>query len=124
MGGTTSGKARFASVDAYLLAQPLPVQPVLALVRASLRKALPRAEETISYNIPTYKLDGRAIIYFAGWKQHYSLYPASAEMVAAFAKELAPYEIEKGTIRFPLAEKVPAALIERLARFRAKERAS
>jgi uncharacterized protein YdhG (YjbR/CyaY superfamily) len=124
MGGTTSGKARFASVDAYLQAQPLPVQPVLARVRLALRKALPRAEETISYNIPTYKLDGRAIIYFAGWKQHYSIYPASAQMVAAFATELAPYEIEKGTIRFPLAEKVPAALIERLARFRAKERAS
>ena len=124
MGGTTSAKARFASVDAYLQAQPLPVQPVLAQVRTALRKALPRAEETISYNIPTYKLDGRAIIYFAGWKQHYSIYPASAQMVAAFAKELAPYEIEKGTIRFPLAEKVPAALITRLARFRVKERAS
>jgi uncharacterized protein YdhG (YjbR/CyaY superfamily) len=123
MGGAASSKSRFDSIDAYLAAQPLPVQPVLARVREALRKALPDAEEAISYNIPTYKIDGRAIIYFAGWKDHYSLYPASGRMVAAYAKELAPYTIEKGTIRFPLAWSVPVTLIERLARFRAKERA-
>jgi uncharacterized protein YdhG (YjbR/CyaY superfamily) len=58
-------------------------------------------------------------LYFAGWKAHYSLYPASDALVAAFAHELAPYERSKGTIRFPLSEPVPVRLIERIARFRA-----
>ena len=63
------------------------------------------------------------VLYFAGWKQHYSLYPAGARLVAEFQNELAPYEISKGTIRFPLAEPVPVKLITRIARFRAKEAA-
>jgi uncharacterized protein YdhG (YjbR/CyaY superfamily) len=62
------------------------------------------------------------VIYFAGWKQHYSLYPANRRLVAAFKKELAPYEVnDKGTIRFPLDEPVPVKLIEAIAKFRAKE---
>ena len=59
------------------------------------------------------------MIYFAGWKKHYSLYPATAELVAAFKDELAPYELSKGTIRFPLSRPVPVRLIGRIARFRA-----
>ena len=62
------------------------------------------------------------MIYFAGWKAHYSLYPANERFVAAFRKQLAPYEVnDKGTIRFPLSEPVPVKLIERLAKFRAKQ---
>jgi uncharacterized protein YdhG (YjbR/CyaY superfamily) len=61
------------------------------------------------------------VLYFAGWKQHYSLYPATGRVVAAFKDELAPYQISKGTIRFPLSEPVPARLIGRIAKFRAKE---
>ena len=75
----------------------------------------------ISYQIPAYKLDGTAVLYFAGWKQHYSLYPATATLVAAFKKDVAPYELSKGTIRFLLSEPVPVKLIERIAKFRAKE---
>jgi uncharacterized protein YdhG (YjbR/CyaY superfamily) len=60
-------------------------------------------------------------LYFAAWKAHYSVYPSNARLVAAFKDELAPYEQSKGTIRFPLAEPVPATLIARLAKFRAKE---
>jgi uncharacterized protein YdhG (YjbR/CyaY superfamily) len=83
---------------------------------------VPRAEEVISYNIPTYKLDAGPVLYFAGWKQHYSLYPATGHLIAAFKDELAPYEVNnKGTIRFPLSEPVPVKLIERIAKFRAKE---
>jgi uncharacterized protein YdhG (YjbR/CyaY superfamily) len=73
--------------------------------------------------MPTYKLDGRLVLYFAGWKRHYSLYPATGHLVAAFQNALAPYEISKGTIRFPLSEPVPVELIERIAKFRAKEAA-
>ena len=62
------------------------------------------------------------MIYFAGWREHFSIYPATKPIVAAFKKELAPYEVnDKGTIRFPLAEPVPVKLIARLAKFRAKE---
>jgi uncharacterized protein YdhG (YjbR/CyaY superfamily) len=75
----------------------------------------------ISYKIPTYKLNGRPVLYFAGWKQHYSLYPATDHVVAAFKDDLAPYEVNKGAIRFPLSEPVPVKLIERIAKFRAKE---
>ena len=75
----------------------------------------------ISYKIPTYKLHGRAVLYLAGWKQHYSLYPATERLVAALKNELAPYDIRKGTIRFLLSEPVPMKLIARIAKFRAKE---
>ena len=62
------------------------------------------------------------MIYFAGWKEHYSIYPANVRLVAAFKKQLAPYQVnDKGTIRFPLSEPVPVKLIGALARFRAKE---
>jgi uncharacterized protein YdhG (YjbR/CyaY superfamily) len=61
------------------------------------------------------------LLYFAGWKRHYALYAATDSVVAAFKDELAPYEVDKGTIRFPLSAPVPVKLIERIARFRAKE---
>lgn len=116
-------KTDFKSVDEYIAAQPQQVQAVLERVRGTIRKALPGAEEVISYQIPAYKLHGDRVIYFAGWKQHFSLYPAGERLVAAFKKELAGHEISKGTIRFPLAESVPDKLIERIVKFRAKEAA-
>jgi uncharacterized protein YdhG (YjbR/CyaY superfamily) len=109
------------TVDDYIAAQPEPVREILQRVRAAIRKAVPDAEESITYRIPTYKVDGRRVLYFAGWKKHYSLYPATDRLVAAFKEELAPYEISKGTIRCPLTQPVPAKLIERIAKFRAKE---
>jgi len=96
-------KQGFHSVDEYLVSQPKAAQAQLERVRAAIQKALPKAEEVISYQIPTYKLDGSAVIYFAGWKKHYALYPASGRLIAAFQDELAPYEIRKSTIRFPLS---------------------
>lgn len=117
-------KTGFKSVDEYVAAQPEAVQGVLRRVRNLIRKALPRAQEVISYQIPAYKIDGERVLFFAGWKQHYSLYPAGARLVAAFKEELAPYEVSKGTIRFPLSAAVPARLIGRIAKFRAKEAAT
>jgi uncharacterized protein YdhG (YjbR/CyaY superfamily) len=114
-------KAPFRSVDDYLAAQPPSSQRVLAGVRRAIAKAVPGAEESISYNLPTYKLHGRPVVYFAGWKEHISLYPSTARVVAAFARELAPYEVEKGTIRFPLSGTVPLRLIARIAKLRAQE---
>jgi uncharacterized protein YdhG (YjbR/CyaY superfamily) len=71
-------KPSFKSVDEYIASQPEAAQSVLERVRATIRKTVPRAEEMISYNIPTYKIDGEPMIYFAGWKQHYSLYPSAS----------------------------------------------
>jgi uncharacterized protein YdhG (YjbR/CyaY superfamily) len=110
------------TITQYIAGFPPPVRAVLKQVRSTIRKAVPAAEEAISYAIPTYKLHGRAMLYFAGWKQHYSLYPSNARLRAAFKKDLAPYEVnDKGTIRFPLSEPVPVELIEGIAKFRAKE---
>jgi len=111
----------FKSVDEYMASQPDAVRGLLRRVRSTVREALPRAEEVISYNIPAYKMDGGAVLYFAAWKQHYSLYPATGRLVAALKDELARYEISKGTIRFPLSQAVPVKLIGRIAKFRANE---
>ena len=111
----------FKSVDEYIASQPEAVQAILGSVRSAIRKAVPGAEESISYKIPTYKLHGEPVLYFAGWKRHYSLYPATGSLVAAFHNELAPYEVVKGTIRFPLSQPVPVRLIGRIVKFRAKE---
>jgi uncharacterized protein YdhG (YjbR/CyaY superfamily) len=114
-------KPEFKNVDEYIAAQPEAGQAVLGTVRRAIRKALPKAEEVISYKIPAYKLHGGVVLYFAGWKQHYSLYPAGDRLVAAFKDELTPYKISKGTIRFPLGKPVPVKMIERIAKFRATE---
>ena len=115
------GKTNFTNVDEYISAQPETAQAVLQRVRSTLRKALPGAEEVISYKIPAYRLHGGIVLYFAGWKQHYSLYPVGERVVAAFKDHLVSYKVSKGTIRFPLSEPVPAKLIERIAKFRAEE---
>ena len=114
-------KADFKSVDEYIASQPAAVQGILGRVRNAIREALPGAEEVISYQIPAYKLRGGRVLFFAGWKQHYSLYPVGERLVAAFRDELASYEVSKGTIRFPLSQPVPVKLIGRIAKFRAKE---
>jgi uncharacterized protein YdhG (YjbR/CyaY superfamily) len=118
---TKDVKTDFKSVDEYIAAQPDPAQQVLSRVRNTIRKAAPQAEEMISYKIPTYKLHGDRLLYFAGWKQHYSLYPATRRLIEALKEDLAPYEVIKSTIRFPIDEPVPVKLIERIAKFRAQE---
>jgi uncharacterized protein YdhG (YjbR/CyaY superfamily) len=117
----TMAKTDFKSIDEYIDSRPQAVQGILRSVRSVIRKALPAAEEVISYQIPAYRMNDRLVLYFAGWKQHYSLYPASEALVAAFTNELAHYVVSKGTIRFPLSEPVPIRLIQRIAKFRAKE---
>ena len=96
-------------------------RPVLEQVRSAIRKALPEADEVISYQIPAYKVKGGAVIYFGGWKKHFSLYPITEQLVASFRPELSGHEISKGTVRFPLSKPVPVELIGRIAQFRAGE---
>jgi len=116
-------KTDFRSVDDYIASHPEHTRAILQRVRRAIRRAVPGVEESISYQIPAYKLRGSVVLYFAGWKAHYSLYPASERLVAAFKAELTPFKVSKSTIRFSLSLPVPAKLIERVARFRAKEAA-
>jgi uncharacterized protein YdhG (YjbR/CyaY superfamily) len=112
------------SVSEYIVAQPKAAQGALRRVRSVLRKALPGAQEVISYGIPAYRLEGRRVLYFAGWKRHYSIYPVTTRLIAAFGDALAPYEYnDKGTLRLPLDKPVPARLLARIAKFRVKEEA-
>jgi uncharacterized protein YdhG (YjbR/CyaY superfamily) len=110
------------TVDEYIASRPEAVRAVLEQARGAITRALPAAEEVISYGMPTYKLRGKAVLYLAGWKKHYSLYPITGPVIAAFSDELARYKtVYKATIRFPFSEPVPVKLIERIAKFRARE---
>lgn len=114
----------FQSIDEYIATKPKATQTTLKRVRAIIRKAVPGAVEAISYQIPAYKVDGKTALFFAGWKEHYALYPATGGLIEAFKEELAAYEVSKGTIRFPLTEPIPVKLIAGIARFRAEEAAA
>jgi uncharacterized protein YdhG (YjbR/CyaY superfamily) len=116
-------KSGLTTVDDYIASRPAAVQKPLKKLRGIVRKALPGAEEVISYQIPAYRLHGRIVLFFAGWTDHYSLYPAGSRLPSTFKKELARYELSRGTIRFPLSEPIPEKLITRVAKFRAKEAA-
>jgi len=83
-------KTDFKTVDEYIASQPEAVRGVLKRVRTTIRKAVPAAEEVISYKMPTYKLDDNRVLFFARWRQHFSLYPASNILIAAFKDDLAP----------------------------------
>ena len=116
-------RTKFSSVDEYIGAQPEPARRVLKQVRGVVRKALPGAEEVISYNIPAYKLHSERVLFFAGFKRHYSIYPATRRLIEAFKDEAGAHDFKSSTIRFPLSEPVPVKFIERVAKFRAKEAA-
>ena len=103
------------TVDDYIAAQDEAVRPVLCEVRAILAAALPEAEERISWSMPTF-WQGRNLIHFAAARRHLGIYPGS-EATAAFADELAGYDVSKGTIRFPYGRELPAELIGRIARW-------
>lgn len=109
------------SVDAYIAAAPEQVRAHLEKVRATIRRALPKAEEVISYGMPAYRLPEGLVIFFAGWEGHYAIYPGNGGFIAKMKDELAPYEVSKGTIRFPLDRPVPVRLIAKIAKLRAAE---
>ena len=107
------------SVDEYIAAQPEAVRPKLEEVRAAIRKAVPEAVEGIGYRMPGYKLHGKPMLYFAGFKEHYSLFAASGTFFTALEDELRGYELRQGTVHFPLTKPVPVKLISRIAKLRA-----
>jgi len=106
--------ANFETVDAYIASFPPDARPTLEAVRGTIRAGAPGTEETISYDMPTYKLNGRGVISFAGWKRHISVYVIpSGDPVLDM--ELAPYKAEKSTLQFPLNKPMPLELIGRVA---------
>ena len=102
-----------AAVDDYIAAFPPNVQARLDAVRAAIREAVPEASEGISYGIPTFSVNGRYLVYLAGWKRHISLYPIP-DGNAALEEELAPYRAGKGTLQFPIGTPVPDGLVSRV----------
>jgi uncharacterized protein YdhG (YjbR/CyaY superfamily) len=113
----------FESVDAYIASFPESVQPALQAVREAIRGAAPKAEESISYQIAAYKLCGKPVTYFGGWKHHIGLYPLPAGD-DEFQAELATYKPTKGTVKLLLANPIPTDFITRLVTFRLAELAS
>jgi uncharacterized protein YdhG (YjbR/CyaY superfamily) len=107
------------SVDEYIAAQPEAVQPKLEQVRAAIKRSVPEALEGIGYGMPGYKLRGKPMLYFGGFKEHYSLFAASGTFFTALKDELRGYDLRKGTVHFPLTKPVPVNLISRIAKLRA-----
>jgi len=114
---------KFATVDEYIGTFPENVQTILTEIQRRVHAVMPGVEEAISYQIPTMKLDGRYLVYFAGWKHHVSVYPIPTAD-EAFQEELAPYKAARGTLRFPLGDPIPYELIDRVVVRLASERAA
>jgi uncharacterized protein YdhG (YjbR/CyaY superfamily) len=111
-----------ADVDRYLAGVPEPARGTLEKVRAAIQAAAPQATEQISYEMPTFKLDGRVLFHLAAWKKHCSLYPVSAAMLETVGQDPKKYDLsEKGTLRFPLDRALPASLVRKLVKARIAE---
>lgn len=106
------------SVDAYIHTFPANVQDILQQLRALIKKTAPDAVEGFAYQMPSYKLKGKPLVYFAGYKNHIGLY-ATPSGHSAFAEELASYKQGKGSVQFPLDKPMPYDLIERIVQFNA-----
>ena len=112
-----SKKAGFSSIDEYIASFPDEVQKILEELRATIKATAPNTKEKISYQIPTFELNGRNLIHFAAWKKHIGMYPIPAGS-EAFEKELAQYMDGKGTLKFPLDKPLPLKLIREIVQFR------
>ena len=110
-----------AQVAAYIAAQPPNARTALKQVLAAIRAAAPKAEEGFSYRIPSFRLDDRPLVWYAAFKNHYSMYPIGAAVTRALGKGVEQYETSKGTIRFPLDEPVPVGLVKKLVKARINE---
>ena len=115
-----SKKAGFASIDEYIATFPEDVQKIMQQLRKAIKAAAPGVEEAISYNMPTFNLNGRYLVYFAGWKTHIAFYGAPRGN-AKFKEDLSAYETGQGTLKFPLAEPLPLDLVTKIVKFRAAE---
>ncbi len=113
-------KKSFATIDEYISIFPADIQVILEKVRQAIHKATPEAAEAMSYAIPTFDLNGKHIVFFAGWKHHISLYPLPAGD-EAFQQAIAHYKRAKGSIQFPLDKPIPYDLVEQIVTLLIKE---
>jgi uncharacterized protein YdhG (YjbR/CyaY superfamily) len=112
---------QLTAIDDYIAAFPEDVQAILEQVRRAIRRAAPRAEEAISYQIPTFNLDGTYLVYFAAWKHHIGLYPVPA-FDEAIEEELSPCRAGRASLRFPIRKPIPYDLVERTVALLVKQR--
>ena len=117
--GTTMDEKIAKSIDEYIERFPEETQQLLQKMRLTIRKAAPKAEESISYGMPTFRL-GRNRVYFAGFRNHIGFYPIPSG-IEAFKKELSKYKQGKGSVQFPIDEPLPLALVSRIVKFRMKQ---
>jgi uncharacterized protein YdhG (YjbR/CyaY superfamily) len=110
-------RSKATNIDEYIAEFPAGTQKVLRELRALIRASAPGATETISYAIPTFDLNGRHLVHFAGYERHVGLYPTGSG-VEAFEEELKPYKRGKGSVQFPLGQPLPTDLIRRIVEFR------
>jgi uncharacterized protein YdhG (YjbR/CyaY superfamily) len=115
-------KIKFSNVDEYIAHYPPTVKKGLNLLRKTIRQAAPDAEETISYHMPAYKLNGM-LVFFAAMKNHYGFYPTASPM-KTFQEKLTRYETSKGAIRFPIDKPIPVKLVSEIVRWKVKENLS
>jgi uncharacterized protein YdhG (YjbR/CyaY superfamily) len=110
------------TIDEYIAGFPRETQALLEEIRKTIREAAPEAEETISYDMPTFTLGGSYLIYFAGWKKHIALYPVSGKLLDELGEELSKYKGSKGSVHFPLNNPMPLDLITRIVKIRLQEK--
>ena len=115
-------KAKYQTVDEYIKAFPKDVQGVLKKMRQTIKEAAPGAIETISYQIPTFKLNGKGLVYFAAFQSHIGFYPIQAGLEGV-EKELSQYKQGKGSVQFPLDRPIPYDLVKKITRYRVEETA-
>ena len=106
-------------IDEYIQVFPKDIQQLLESMRQTIREAAPEAEETISYQMPTFRQNG-VLVHFAAFKNHIGFYPAPSG-IAAFQEELSAYQGGKGSVRFPLGQPLPLDLVGEIVRFRVRE---
>ena len=107
------------TVDEYISTQVESIQPLLKQLREIIKKTAPDAQESISYQMPAYKLNG-ALVYFAACKNHIGFYP-TATATTVFAEEIKSFKSSKGAIQFPLNQPLPIELIEKIVKHRVNE---
>ena len=122
VGTSRASSSKDVTVARYIADAPPTARKALKAVRAAIRSVAPGITERISYRIPTFDLDGRYLLYMAAFKEHVSVYPVTAGIVARHGKDIAKFRSGKGTLRFPLDKPVPVPLIRKLARVRIEER--
>lgn len=118
-----SNRSSATNIDEYIAEFPPETAAILEETRRLIRSMVPEATETISYAIPTFDLNGRHFIHFAGFAKHVGLYPASTDVTTVFQEELKQYKSGKGSIQFPLDRPMPWDLIRRIVEFRVSESA-